>query len=156
MGKGGTYIQREAAAGVHGVRAKTVEFTEDGGTTITGSVAIPAGSLVLDIKVRNTVLWDDGTSATMIVGDDDDANGFFAAVNVKATDLVVGEEINFENFGGKQGVYLVAATGHRAVYYPAANNIIGVVTSGGQDGSAGRTLMTVIYVEASKEQAVSV
>lgn len=131
------------------VQCAGVSFTEDGSaTSYTGTVPIPAGSLVLDIQFRSTVLWD-GTSASLIIGDDDDPNGYFAATNLKATDLLVGEVLSIassENWGGKQGVYLVAATGLKsATYYAAANNIIAVVTPGAADGSAGRSFMHVFY-----------
>lgn len=134
-------------------RGAAVSFTEDSsGTSYVGTVAIPALTLVLDIQFRSTVLWD-GTSAALDVGDDDDANGYFAAINVKATDLLVGEVLsitNSENWGGKQGVYLVAATGLKsATYYATANNIIGTVTPGAADGSAGRSFMHVLYVTCS-------
>jgi hypothetical protein len=131
------------------VQCAGVSFTEDGsGTTYTGTVPVQAGTFVLDIQFRSTVLWD-GTSAALDVGDDDDANGYFAAINLKATDLLVGEVLSLassENWGGKQGVYLVAATGLKsATYYATANNIIGVVTPGAADGSAGRSFMHVFY-----------
>lgn len=139
------------------VMCSSVRFTEAGDTTYTGTVEIPAGSFLLDIQFVSTVLWDDGTSAALDIGDDDDPNGWFAAVSTKATDLAVGEVLsitNSENWGGKQGVYLVAATGRKGrttagvdsgVYYGAASEVIGVITTGGQDGTAGRSLMNVIY-----------
>lgn len=130
-------------------RAVSVAFIEDGsGTSYTGTVAIPPASLVWDIQFRNTALWN-GTSAAMDLGDDDDPNGYFAAINLKATDLLVGQVLSINNseyWGGKQGVYLVAATGLRSAnYYAAANNIIAVVTPGAADGSAGRSFMHVLY-----------
>jgi hypothetical protein len=134
-----------------------VSFTEAGDTTYTGTVEIPEGAILQSIQIMSTVLWNDGTSAGMIVGDDDDPNGWFETVNLKATDLLVGEVLdisNAENWGGKQGVYLVAATGRKGrttagvdsgTYYGAASEVIGVVTTGGQNGSAGRTFMFVTY-----------
>lgn len=142
------------------VQCAGVSFTEDGsGTTYTGTVPVPAGSLVLDVQFRSTVLWD-GTSAALDVGDDDDANGYFAAINLKATDLLVGEVLHLgssENWGGKQGVYLVALTGlNSATYYAAANNIIGVVTPGAADGSAGRSFMHVFYASPTLTASTNV
>lgn len=126
-----------------------VSFTEDGsGTSYTGSVAIPAGALVTDIQFRSTVLWD-GTSATMKLGDTADDDGYFVGINLKATDLLVGEVlsiVNSEYWGGKQGAYLVAASGTRsAAYYSSASTISAVVTPGAADGSAGRSFMHVFY-----------
>lgn len=133
-------------------------FTEAGDTTYTGTVEIPAGAILLNIQFVTTVLWDDGTSASLDIGDDDDPNGWFASVSVKATDLAVGEVLditNAENWGAKQGVYLVAATGRKGrttagvdsgIYYGAASEVIGVITTGAQDGSAGRSFMAVTYM----------
>jgi|GEM_PF-4329692 len=134
-----------------------ISFTEDGsGTSYTGTIEIPAGALLTSLQFVSTVLWD-GTSASLDIGDDDDANGWFAAVNLKATDLLVGEVLdisNAENWGGAQGVYLVAATGRKGrvtagvdsgIYYGAASEIIGVVTPGAADGSAGRSFMSACY-----------
>lgn len=157
-----TYGQLEVndAGTSHGqVTTRGILFAEDGsGTSYTGTVEIPAGAVLLNIQVVTTVLWD-GTSASLDVGDDDDPNGWFAGVNLKATDLLVGEVLdisNAENWGGKQGVYLVAATGRKGrttagvdsgIYYGAASEVVGIVTPGAADGSAGRTYMFVTFVQ---------
>lgn len=36
---------------------KVIYFTENGAGTYTGSVALPAGSLVIDINVQGIALW---------------------------------------------------------------------------------------------------
>ena len=138
------------------VMSKTVPFVEDAThTTHTGTVPIPAGATVHDIQVVNTVLWG-AASAALDVGDSFDANGFFAAVDCKATDLAVGEVLNIqnsENWGGKNGAYLVAATGRKGNvqtgnsgnYYGVADSIIGVMTVGTPAVTTGRTFMTVTY-----------
>ena len=146
-----------------GVTAKSVSFTEDGsGTSYIGTVPIPAGSQLLDIIFVTGVLWD-GTSASLIIGDDDDGNGFLEATNLKATDLLVGEQFRLSAHGsisaesgqtlGKEGAYIVNTTGRvgqttadaPAGWYTTANNIIATITPGAADGSAGRSYMTVIY-----------
>jgi hypothetical protein len=148
------------------VVAKTITFTEDASsTTHTGTVEIPAGSTLLNIQCVNTVLWTGGT-ATLIVGDDDDPNGWFEATNLKATDQLVGEVLdisNAENWGGKNGAYLVAATGRKGgatatfsgVYYVSAAEVIGVVTVGTPATTAGRTFMTVTYTTGTVTAATS-
>ena len=142
-------------------------FTEAGGTTYTGTVEIPAGSFLLNIQVVTTVLWDDGTSAVFICGDDDDPNGWFESTNIKATALVVGEVLdisNAENWGGEEGAYLVAASGRKGrvtagvdsgIYYGAASEVIGVCTTGAQNGTAGRTFMVVTYCTPTAVAATS-
>jgi len=145
-----------AAAGVTGapLQAQRVSFTETTGAgTYTGSISVPAGALIIDIKVWSTVLWDTQTSATMKVGDTDD-DGWYTGINLKATDLLVGEEINFENLGGKQGVYLVAATGLRSAAYSASARLVtGIITTVGTTGSAGRTFMSVLYTNPTATAA---
>ena len=129
------------------VKAVEVSFTETTGAgTYTASVTVPAGSTITDIKVRSTALWTATTSASMDVGDVGDPNGWYAAIDLKATDLLVGEEINFDNTGGKEGAYLVPASGTRSAAYSASSRVIsGVVTTVGAAGNAGRTRMTVLY-----------
>jgi len=126
---------------------ETVLFTETTGAgTYTGSVTVPGNSLIHDIKVWSTVLWTATTSATMIVGDVADPNGWYAGIDLKATDLVVGEQIRFESAGGKEGVYYVAATGELETAWAATERIIsGEVITVGAAGTAGRTYMQVIY-----------
>lgn len=141
------------------VHTKLVTFTEAGDTTYTASVPIPVGSLVHEIEIRSTVLWDDTGAVTAIVGDTADPNGYFDAVNMKATDLLVGEVLrmsNSEYWGGVQGAYLVAASGtNSASYYAAASNITAVITTANQNGSAGRTFMWVTYSTAAATAAVA-
>jgi len=129
--------------------AEEVTFTEDGDTTYTGSVNVPAGATLLDVIVHAVALWDDGTSALLDVGDATDPNGIYTAVNLKATDLLAGESISFGLTGGKEGADLdggeTAGDHTRRRYLATARVISGVVTTGGQDGTAGRTRMTVVY-----------
>jgi len=143
-------------AGTGFVLSKTITFTEDAtSTTHTGTVALPAGSTLHNIQVVNTALWTGGT-ATLKVGDDDDDDGWFTGVNMKATDLLVGEVLditNAENWGGVNGAYLVAGSGlkgtaqasNAGVYYGASNNVIAVITVGTPATTVGRTFMTVTY-----------
>jgi hypothetical protein len=134
---------------------KRVLFTENATNTIhTGTVAVPAGAWIHDIKVTNQALWTAGT-AVMKVGDSVDDDGFFVGIDLKATDLLVGEELSATNgdlWGGKEGAYLVAATGRRGPtatnfgpYYVAGSNIIGVITVGTPATTAGRTILSVTY-----------
>jgi hypothetical protein len=122
-----------------------VPFVASGAGTYTGSITVPAGAYLFDIYVLSTVLWDSATSAVMDIGDAGDPDGYFAAINLKATDLLVNEVINFSNLGGKQGAYIVAATGQKTGLYSASERVItGVITAVGA-GSAGRTRMGVMF-----------
>lgn len=134
---------------------KMVTFTEDAtSTTHTGSVILPAGAWLHNIQVLSSVLWTGGT-ATMKVGDTADDDGYFVGIDLKATDLLVGEVLDTTpstSWGGKEGAYLVAASGRRgptasnfAKYYAAGSTITGVVTVGTPATTAGRTFMVVTY-----------
>jgi hypothetical protein len=133
---------------------KRVLFTENAtNTTHTGTVAIPAGAWVHAIEVTNQALWG-ATSAALDVGDTDDPNGYFAAVDCKATDLLVGEVLSTADagaWGGKEGAYLTSAGRRGAAatnfgkYYAAGSNILGVMTVGPPAATTGRTIMSVTY-----------
>lgn len=118
-------------------------FTETGAGTYTGAVSLPAGATLIDIIVHAVALWDAATSATLKVGDVADDDGYFTAVNLKATDLLAGESIAFDNAGGKAGADIANSQVNRR-YLATARTISGIVTSVGA-GTAGRTRMTVIY-----------
>jgi hypothetical protein len=142
--------------------SKRVTLTEnESGTSYVGTIPVPAGAVIEDIQVIARVLWD-GTSAALDVGDTGDPNGYFAAVDLKATDLVVGEMLSIKVgpdddagdglWGGVNGAYLVAATGRRGpvtsnfgLSYVAGSDILFTVTPGAADGTAGRTDCVVIY-----------
>ena len=127
------------------VKAAEVVFTETAGAgTYTGSIVLPAGATILDIKVKSTALWAADTAA-MDVGDVADPNGFYAAINLKATDLLVDEEIRFESTGGKEGAYIVTATGELNNYSASARTITGTIVTTGVAGATGRTRMMVIW-----------
>lgn len=118
----------------------------------TGSVTLPAGAILLDIVVHAVALWDQGTSAALIVGDDTDPNGYFDAVNLKATDLLVGESISLVCHGGKAGAYIVGTlpTGHwEARYQVAARTIDAEITTVGTAATTGTTYIDVFYTEPS-------
>lgn len=138
------------------VESQSVLFTEAGAGTYTGTVALPAGAVVVDIIVHAIALWAAATSAEMIVGDAVDDDGFFAGIDLKATDLLAGESISFAQTGGKEGADLDDPdTGAhvRRRYLATARNIIGKVTSVGA-GTTGRTLMTVVYTTPVAAAAV--
>lgn len=140
-------------------RTKTVNaertFTETTGAGVyTASVAVPAGATIEDIIVNGVALWTATTSATLKVGDVTDDDGFYTAVNLKATDLLAGESLSFAKAGGKEGVY-VTATHVVGRYSASARVISGVITTVGAAGSAGRTRMIVKYSVAKTADVVA-
>lgn len=143
------------AAGTGFTRVMQASFVEDATSlTHTATFPIPAGATLVNIIVDAGALWTGGT-ASLSVGDTASATGYFNAVNLKATDLLVGEQLNItnsENWGGKQGAYLVAATGRKGPTssnfggkYVAGSNIVAVVTVTTPATTVGRTYCTVLY-----------
>lgn len=133
------------------VNALEVTFTETSGSGVyTGTVIVPANSWLIDIKIWNAVYWDNAGTAAMIVGDGVDPNGWYDAIDLKATDIVPNEVIDFENPGGKVGAYIVVATGQRSTMYSALERVVtGEITTSSTGGTAGRTRMLVLYTTTS-------
>ena len=146
------------------LKTATVKFTEEGAGDYVGTVSLPAGSILVDIIVHAIALWTAGTNATLKVGDYDaagdpiDDDGFFTGVDLKDTDLLAGESINFTHDGGQSGTDFDTASGAgahvRRRYLAAARSIVGEVTATGADSDAGETLMTVVWLEPSASAAV--
>ena len=121
-----------------------VTFTETSGAGVwTGTMVLPANSRIIDIGCDGIALWTSQTSASLIVGDGDDPDGFFAATDLKATDLLAGEINNIEHPGGLAGAYLTAEA--RSLYRAAARSVIAEITKVGTTGTAGRTRVYVVY-----------
>ncbi len=136
------------------VVAKIVPFVEVATlTTHTGTVTLPAGSMLLDILFWSTVLWT-AADAAVVIGDAGSANGWFTTCQLDTTDLVVGERLqaSSDNFwGGVNGAYLTTAGrfGQQSGsviggYSASAYSVIAVVSKTGA-GSAGRSFLMVTY-----------
>jgi hypothetical protein len=125
------------------LQMQEVTFTQTTGDgTYTGTLALPAGARIVDLGVDGQVLWNAGTSANIIVGDDVDPDGFFTETDLNATDLLAGEINNLEHPGGKAGAYITGE--QRNLYQATARNVIGVVAQVGT-GTNGRTRLYVVY-----------
>jgi hypothetical protein len=125
------------------VYSREATFTEAGAGTYTATVPLPAGATLHDVIVSGVVAWAAATSAELIVGDGTDPDGYYTAVDLKATDLLAGESLSFALAGGQAGAYIANAQVSPR-YAAAARSIIGVATSVGA-GTAGRTRMLVVY-----------
>ncbi len=146
----------DPARGASGtIVAKRATFEETAtGTSHVATIAIPAGSVIHSIKVIPRALWGAG-AAVLKVGDTADDDGYFTGVDLKATDALVGEVLETNNdalWGGKNGAYLVAATGRRGptssnfgMSYVAGSNIVGTVTVTTPGSTAGKTELVVEY-----------
>lgn len=141
-------------AGAYPVLLQSVLFTQTTGDGVyTGTMALPAGARILDIGCDAQALWNAGTSASLIVGDGVDPDGFFTATDLNATDLLAGEINNLEHPGGKAGAYIAAE--QRNLFQATARSIIAEVTQVGT-GTLGRTRVYVAYAVATVAAAVKV
>lgn len=110
----------------------------------TATVTLPAGSHLQDILVEGIALWNNGTSATLNVGDAGAAGGYYSGVNLKATDLLVGESLSFAFAGGKAGSYI--ANSQVSPRYSATERILTyVLTTVGTVPTTGETRIQTIY-----------
>jgi hypothetical protein len=127
---------------VHAVESTFEETT--GAGVYTASRTLPAGATLIDVIVNGVALWTATTSAAMVVGDATDPDGYYTAIDLKATDLLAGESVSFALAGGQAGAYI--ANSQVSPRYAAGSRVIsGIVTTVGAAGNAGRTRMTVIY-----------
>lgn len=119
----------------------------------TATANLPAGAAILDILVEGVALWNNGTSATMKVGDATVDDGYFTAVNLKATDLLAGESISFSLAGGKAGAY-IANSQVSPRYYASGAAISAIVTTVGTAPSTGETRVNVIWCQPSANSRI--
>ena len=147
-------IVKSSYAGSWNVQCAEIDFdysqvgshtVASGDYTLIGKVSIPANSYIVDIQVHGITLWVSGAAVAMIIGDDDDDNGFVASTDLKATDLLVGEANTIEHPGGKAGAYL--ASEQRKTFSASARSVNAKVTvsAHGTAASAGRTKVLVLY-----------
>jgi hypothetical protein len=125
---------------VGSVQAQSARFVESGAGTYT---------TLIDIIVEAEALWAAGTSAVMDIGDSADADGYFSAVNLKATDLLAGESMSIgstQTRGGDDGAYLTVGTStHISRRFSSASRTISAVVTSVGAGATGRTRVTVVY-----------
>jgi len=135
------------------VQALQARFVESGAGTYTANFILPQGATLLDIVVEGEALWGAATSAVLDIGDSADPDGYFSAVNVKATDLAAGESIAIGSTqvrGGDDGVYLTVGTStHISRRFSAAERTISATIVSVGAGTAGRTRVTVVYSTGS-------
>lgn len=125
----------------------------DGDATYSISVTLPAGAILVDMIITAIANWTAGTSATLIVGDTADPDGFFTGVNAKTTpavgtslrpDTVPSGTGDGAYLGDTNGEFVGPATDNFGRVYTAGSIITATVTKVGS-GTAGRTGFHVIY-----------
>lgn len=130
-------------------RVAAFRFVENGAGTYTGSVTLPARAILTDVQVHAEVLWTAASSALLKVGDVTDDDGILVDVDLKATDLILGESISVYQAGGQQGADLGDAatpgTQWNRRRLTTARVVSATVVSVGA-GTAGRTVVSIHYV----------
>jgi hypothetical protein len=140
------------------VGGQLIEADGSAAGVYTLDVFIPAYALVANVTVHNEALWTAGTSAGLEVGFYSvadgaistviDADDIFTAVDLKATDLLAGEGIDFNRGGGVEGDLngVVATQLHLIDAVDAVDRFIRFkVTTVGTVGTAGKTYVYVQY-----------
>lgn len=152
---GGTYARwvagrmlysNGAAAGVHTV-----------------AIYLPPGALLLNVGVVGVALWNQGTSAGMIVGDANVTNGFFTTIDLKATALLAGEAV-FCGYGtgmagGVIGGYVAnsqwaVASTQSGIYTTTSRVITFTNTTVGTAATTGESICLVNYLSFSGSEPV--
>lgn len=122
----------------------------------TAGIVLPAYCYLLDVALVGVTLWAGGTAATVIVGDDDDADGFFVSSDLMATDLLAKEAIfvgaGTGLAGGRVGAYIagsqwaVGGGSTSGIYRTVARTVTATVTTTGTVKTAGETHLLVSYL----------
>lgn len=151
------------AAALGTVRSESIRFREATtlvAGTFTGIFEVPAGCILIDVIVHSTALWNSAGAVTLNVGDATTTNGIFAAVNLKATDLLAGESLSLGIPGGLYGgditpndataaTLILGQAGHvrrRALVNQTARNLQATVTiAAGAVGTTGITDVVFVY-----------
>lgn len=148
---GASSVHGDAARGI--VLCERITFLESHATaagSAVGRCVLPKGAVLIDIIVYNEALHT-GTSSSLEVGDGDDADGYFTAVDLKATDLLAEQTVrlsaNLDGAGGVQGAYLNVGTNTHMtdLVYPDGGIITATVTYGATPLDAGITHVDVIF-----------
>lgn len=131
---------------------QSILFTETAGAgTYTGSLTVPAGAILVEVGVHGIALWNNDAGVNMNVGDAAVTNGMLIVTSLKVGgDLLAGETLAISGGastdGGETGGDVTGNMWTRR-YLATERVISGVITAAGANGSTGRTLMYVVYLD---------
>jgi len=112
------------------------------------SIKVPAGAYIIDVQVHGVVVWNPGTSASLIVGDADDDNLYYTAVDsLTSADLDAGEVLSFGHDGGTLGVGNTDDNGLIAGYSASVRQVTCKMTLAGSAATTGETRIVVIWIK---------
>jgi len=134
------------------VAEMVLKFDDDGGAGAAGtyeaSVKVPAGSYIIDVQVHGVVVWNPGTSASLIVGDADDDDLYYTAVDsLTSADLDAGEVLSFGHDGGTKGSGNTDDDGLIGGYQAAIRQVTCKMTLVGTAATTGETRIVVIWAK---------
>ena len=143
------------------VNVKQLTITEADGTAAGAHTVkhfLPERSILVDIIVYAEAVWNDGVSASLVVGDYDtagveiDLDGYFTAVNLlTGTDLDAQQTVrlsgNLTTAGGTIGAYGNVGTNTHLtdLYYADGCEIRAVVAAGDGLGTTGITHIFILW-----------
>ena len=165
----GTVITREAPyVGINTSRWVAGRMLYSNGEAAgvhTVAIEIPAYSFLLNVGFHAVALWDQGTSAAMVVGDGADADGFIASTDMKATDCIAGESIwigqgGTSMAGGKVGAYIASSqwtpgSGASPQFSTASRVVTFTLTTVGTAATTGETYCLVEYLTFSGREPIT-
>ncbi len=121
-----------------------MDFTETAGASVyTGTLVLPAGSMVQNLWVINRVLWTaGGSTATLNIRDTATASAYISATTLHTVNFLATNVMDtWSHIGNSPGL---SAT-FPAVSYPSGTTITATVTTTGAGGTVGRTSVVVLY-----------
>lgn len=146
------------------MQAKAAYFVETGAGTYNARLFLPGGALLTGIFLQAVAVWTAATSASAIIGDYDsagvaiDADGFFAATDMKATDLLINQTLSLlgGGQGGLAGAYNAGTNTHWNFLQTLADRYIGCTITSVGAGTAGRTKFAITYLDPLTVTTVTV
>lgn len=140
--------------------------TEATSRTYTSSIVVPPYSLLFDVGAVAEALWTGSGTVSLKAGDADDDDGFLAATDLKATELLAEESIQIGAgtalAGGMVGAFIANSQwgkgGGGGVYgrwAAVARTITFKVTCSGT-ATAGVTRVYVVYAQFSGSEPLGV
>jgi len=119
--------------------------------TYTATVSVPAGYTVLNMDWINSAVWNNTTSATLNVGDNDDPDGYFDAVDLKTAPAAAARLSSLPNLpGAPYGDYCGAPKA-----YSGAKTITATVVTVHAVGDTGRSTFIVEMVKTANAVAAA-
>jgi len=128
--------------GIQLIESRSFTETAVSGTYV-ATVVIPANAIVLDVIFKNSVVWNNSGTATLNVGDTEDADGYIVNVDVKTAPVA---DVN--GAGGISSRAKDTGTGaYKGLFkkYTVSGPVTATIVTTGATGTAGRSSLYVIY-----------